>query len=263
MVEGSGYDAAVLQKTINILDDQDIDFFIHWDLKFPIPKIISKYSKIVFIPRIKVYWGNESQIFATKLLLEAVNSSKRNYTYAHLISSNDMPLMKKKYFKNFFKRDLYLGFASNREVNRLSYYYPMTGFSMKHHQILIRFVKLVNALLFVNRLRDKPIHPERGCNWFSINTKFIPEILNYPYFNCFRHGYLADEQYLQTILYRYKPKVLTESDTAMAARYIDWQRGKPYEFTLKDVQELRDVVNTKYAFARKISDPRVIDKVFK
>ena len=48
----------------------------------------------------------------------------------------------------------------------------------------------------------------------------------------------------------------------MAARYIDWQRGTPYVFTKNDVPELKNVVNTKYAFARKVKDPNLINDIF-
>ena len=31
LVMGHGEQSTILQKTIDILDDKDIDFFIHWD----------------------------------------------------------------------------------------------------------------------------------------------------------------------------------------------------------------------------------------
>lgn len=39
MVIGYGQEASVLQKTIEILDDSDIDFYIHWDKRWPLPKL--------------------------------------------------------------------------------------------------------------------------------------------------------------------------------------------------------------------------------
>lgn len=48
----------------------------------------------------------------------------------------------------------------------------------------------------------------------------------------------------------------------MAARYIDWKRGTPYVFTKKDIPELKEKVNTKFAFARKVEDPSLIDSIF-
>lgn len=39
MVLGSGDNSEVLQKTIDHLDDPEIDFFIHWNLKYELPKL--------------------------------------------------------------------------------------------------------------------------------------------------------------------------------------------------------------------------------
>ena len=40
---------AVLQATINHLDDPQIDFYIHWDQRYPLSQLKSSYSKIIFI----------------------------------------------------------------------------------------------------------------------------------------------------------------------------------------------------------------------
>ena len=53
-----------------------------------------------------------------------------------------------------------------------------------------------------------------------------------------------------------KPSHLAEDDNTMAACYIDWDRGQPYTYTMNDVDELQKAINTKYAFARKIKDPK-------
>ena len=52
------------------------------------------------------------------------------------------------------------------------------------------------------------------------------------------------------------------NDNAQAARYIDWKRGTPYIFSAKDIEELKKVKNTKYAFARKVTDSNIIKNVF-
>lgn len=263
MAMGSGNDARVLQKVINHLDDSDIDFFIHWDLKYKIPKLVSQKSHVFFTPRIKVYWGTSTQISAEKILLESVWHYKQRYDYIHLISSNDIPLMTTQYFKEFFNKDLYLGYSPRNEENtqRLSFYYPIDHFNIRDHLNLIRFIKLANTLLHVNRLKKKNIIVEKGTNWFSIRSTFLPIILSYKKMKIFKHSFLGDETFLQTILSNYRPKQLKD-DNEMAARYIDWQRGKPYTFTEKDVLELKKVVNTNFAFARKVKDPNLIDEIF-
>ncbi|RZM15631.1 glycosyltransferase [Lactobacillus delbrueckii] len=49
MVLGYGDNANVLQETIQILDNENIDFFIHWDKKFKKPRLKSSKSKVQFV----------------------------------------------------------------------------------------------------------------------------------------------------------------------------------------------------------------------
>ena len=271
LVMGYGNDAAVLQATINHLDDPQIDFYIHWDQRYPLSQLKSSYSKIIFIKeRQAVYWGTYSQIKAEYCLIKNVANSDLNYDYLHLISSHDIPLMQKEYFKNYFTAPLYLGFVTSSEVDltRISYYHPLIfkNFRSFSGRAYLKGVRFINRLFGINRLNKLPndIKIEKGTNWFSVNAKLIPTILNFPYLSLFQHSYCADELYLQTILSQFKPQdnLLTDNNE-MAARYIDWQRGKPYTFTSKDILELRDVINTKYAFARKVNNPQIIEELFK
>lgn len=263
MVLGYGNDARVLQKVINYFDDSEIDFYIHWDLKYNLPKLKSYQSQIVFIPRIKVYWGTSTSVYAEQKLLKSVWNSKREYEYVHLISSTDIPLMTKQYFKEYFKKDLYLGFSplNKKDSQRLSFYYPIDQLDIREHQKIIHFIKALNIMFHINRLKNHDIVPMKGPNWFSIRSIFLPIILDYNKMDIFKHSFLSDEMYIQTILGMYRPKQL-KNDNEMAARYIDWQRGKPYIFNKKDVVELKQLVNTKYAFTRKVKDPTLIDEIF-
>lgn len=263
MVLGHGNDARVLQRVINYFDDPEIDFYIHWDLKYNLPKLKSYQSHITFTPRIKVHWGTSTQVYAEQQLLKSVWNSKIKYEYIHLISSMDIPLMTKQYFKGYFKKDLYLGFSpiNENDNQRLSFYYPIDQLNIREHKRFIQFIKALNIVLHINRLKKRDIVPMKGPNWFSIRSTFLPIILGYSSMDIFKHTYLSDEMYIQTILGTYRPKQL-KNDNEMAARYIDWQRGKPYIFTKKDVTELRQLVNTKFAFTRKVKDPNLIDEIF-
>jgi len=265
LVIGHGSDASVLQGTIRILDDKDIDFIIHWDKKYPKPKLAAVNSKIFFIKSIEVEWGTFSQIQVEKNLLKYVYNAK-NYDYVHLISSTDMPLMNIKHFKKFFVNDMYLGFKKDGAgcSDRISYYYPDFSVNLRSilGKILIRVTKCFNQLFRVNRLKNWGGCVKKGANWFSMRSIFIPEVLAYD-ISVFQHSYLADEVYLQTILAKYESTIDSYGyDPYDAARYIDWDRGNPYVFTMTDVPELKSVLNTKYAFARKVNDVRLINVVF-
>lgn len=269
MVIGSGSDSVVLQKTINHFDDDEIDFFIHWDQDDKAPVLHSKYSKIVFIKRRKVNWGGSSLVYTERDLMSNVFHFNREYDYVHLISSSDIPLMTKEYFKDYFKDDLYLGFVPKdivlRDIKRLEYYWPTDYINGKEKfgKIILKVSEILNKVLRINRLSNRSIKIGKGCEWFSIKYKFLNEILKYNHMDIFKYTYAADEMYLQTVLNNYK--IISHkgiNDCQMAARYIDWNRGRPYVFGLSDVPELRKLVNTNYAFARKVYDANVMKKIF-
>ena len=269
MVIGHGNNCEILQETINNFDSDSIDFFVHWDKKFPQPTLFAKNSQIMMIENpLNVQWGTDSQIEVEKLLFKVVRKADREYDYVHLISASDMPLMTKDYFIKYFKDDLYLGFTKNIDLKmyrRVSWWYPNNiNYKSYMGSILHAASMLINMIFKVDRLSNySEVVVEKGCNWFSMKASYLDIVLDYDNYDIFKHTFCADEFYVQTILHDYKPKVLFD-DNKMAARYIDWDRGKPYVFkdTDEDIQELKRLVNTKYAFARKIESVEVVRKVF-
>lgn len=265
LVIGYGNSAEILQKSIDILDSYNIDFFIHWDARYNLPQLSSVKSHIFFLKnRVSVKWGSWRQIEAELLLLKAMKRSSQKYDYIHLISSNDIPLMDVNYFEHYFKKDVYLGFDTyiTEEIkHRISYFYP-NNVDFRKHVNIQRFYRYLNILFHINRLKNKNIKVEKGPNWFSIKGKFIDEILNYNN-KIFEHSLCGDEIFLQTILSRFKDCRLNYKDVnEQALRYIDWKRGRPYIFSLNDVEELREKLNTHYAFARKVKDAQVVDRLY-
>lgn len=260
MIMGYGEEAPIVQQTINMLDDEDIDFFIHWDAKYALPKLYSSKSSIYFLKnRISVRWGTYSQIQATIALLR--ESYHGEYEYYHLISSNDGPLVNGKQFKKFFTKEIYLGFDSkvtNKEINRIRYYYP-ENVDFRKHKLVLHLFTLSNYLLRINRLKKyKKLNVKKGTNWFSIRKKYVPEILN-TNMGTFRHGVCADEIFMQTIFSRFENSI----QNGGTARYIDWKKGNPYTFEISDIDWLRRIRKTgKYVFFRKVSDPNLILKLF-
>lgn len=267
MVIGYGNNAKVLQSTINVLDDADIDFFIHWDKRYSFPNLKSKKSRIYFLKnRIAVKWGSGSLIKATVNLMQAVLRNNGNYDYVHLISGSDMPLMTRDYFKNYFNKEVYIGFSSvdEKEVSkRLLYFYP-NNLDFRKSGKIFRIITYLNKLFHVNRLaKYSNLSIEKGPEWFSLREKYIKEILNNN-LDMFYHSDCADELLVPTLLRRFKDEQLKISfdDSEQAARYIDWKRGKPYSFKEEDITELSNKINTHYAFARKINDAKIIQEVF-
>lgn len=252
----------IVQRTISILDDKDIDFYIHWDARHKLPQLYSIKSKIFWVKnRLKVKWGSYTLIQATLKLMKQVHQSSCTYSYIHLISSNDVPLMTANYFKNFFKDDVYLGFrhpVGKKLIERINFYYPHNIDYRKHPFVRRGFI-LLNRILRINRLSKKEkMSLKKGPEWFSIKYEYMLEVLNSNRLNQFKYALCADEMLAQTILSRFDTNCDIEENT-QAARYINWKDGasSPCTLTIEDYPNLKKIINTKYAFARKIEDVKV------
>lgn len=269
MVIGYGNEAPILTQCIKILGDKDIDFFIHWDKRYKLPNLKvnrKNIGKINFIQnRVAVKWGSYSQIEAELILFEAVKK-RNNYDYVHLISANDLPLMTVDYFKSYFSNKDYVGFSSELtqdDINRIAYYYP-NNMDFRKFKYIKRVWDIGNKLLNINRVSKYPhLHLRKGTNWFSMREKRLEEILSFENLSLFRNSFCADELLVQTILSDLGKINTISDDNEQASRYIDWNRGTPYTFNVNDINELKEVVNTKYAFVRKIVDPKIGKEIFK
>lgn len=90
---------------MNLLDDERNDIYVHIDKKADISlfdKFKLKRSRLYFIDRMSVYWGDESQVKAEFALLRAAQSNG-DYDYYHLLSGVDLPLKSQDYIHQFFE----------------------------------------------------------------------------------------------------------------------------------------------------------------
>jgi len=105
----------------------------------------------------------------------------RKYDYVHLISSVNIPLMDVEYFKSFFKKEVYIGFSNDKDIEgRVKYYY-----------------------FFLNLIKGN-------------SSKFLVQKFNL--ISIFRNTFLADELYVQTVLSRFEN---FDDEYISSSRYID------------------------------------------
>lgn len=273
-----------LKCLVKSLDYEEHDIYIHIDKKtkeIPFEKIKSwvHKSNIFFVARTNIHWGGYSQIDATINLLEE-SFSKHRYRYYHLLSGVDMPLSNSKEIYNFFSREYpkefvrFESFSKNNGVNFSNYYkYPMekkylnrikyfylrdfglVKLSRRMTSLINKFIIQIEKLLTINRLKNNDLIFQKGTNWFSVTDEFTCYILKnkkdikkiYRFSNC------ADEVFVQTSLINSKYfKNLYSFDNNSNKRYIDWERGNPYTFTVKDYEELMSVSH-EYLFTRKVT----------
>lgn len=252
---------------VNQLKDPDIEFFLHWDKssQIDIRKYLTQNSlnEINVIEPVHVSWGSSTLVNAQLDLFEAAHKSK--FDYYHLISDKDVALMDPEYFKKFFENSdkEYVGFSKNMKKidERLKYYYPFENFdiSKRKKEFLDKLLCNIQKFFKVNRLKNMFIEIKKGENWCSLTDAAVSALIDRRDFfeNVLKNTTKSDELYIQTVLWNsdvFQEKMndcLDEHDASL--RYIDWNRGQPYEFTDNNYDEISQVFNTKYAFIRKIS----------
>jgi len=275
----------LLAKLITALDDERNDIFVHIDAKvrdfdFEKFKVLPKRSRIYFTPRIGVTWGDFSQVKCELILLAEVDKmqkSGRAYDYVHLISGADLPIKSNDEIHRFFNENAGRQFVhftadnvSESSEGRIKYYHLFRRHRNILTKILAQIALRVQMLFGVNRLKNKNIKVQKGCNWFSITGAFAAYIAqaSKPLEKIFRFSYCGDEVFVQTALLNspFADDVYMKNcgnNHLACARLIDWQRGNPYVFKMQDFDLIK---NSPAMFARKFDmdvDSEIIDKVLK
>lgn len=274
----------IVEKILELLDHERIDFFIHIDKKAKnvnFDRLKSKVAKsdIHFVKRINVKWGNYSLINCELLLLEeAVKHDK--YQYYHLISGVDFPIKSVEYILSFFDKNNgteFVHFFHDGECNknilqRVDKYQIVTSKNDKFIGIINKYLLYFQKKLKISRTSKCKLKFSYGANWFSITNDLVTYILenkkkikkHFNWTSC------ADELFLQTLVYNssfyektyFRKYNLNDDDYHQIFRYIDWNRGNPYIWKVADYNEL---IDSDYLFARKFDlyqDEKIIDYLY-
>jgi len=262
---------------IEMLDYKDNDIFVHMDAKLKnyspaATEKLAKKSRVFHTERTSVTWGGYSQINSELVLLKKATETGK-YEYYHLLSGEDLPLMKPDEMHAFFaenKGKEFLEFFKNNTdcVERVRYWYPFQEILGKR---IPHFTKLFALIQKPFCRRNKDVSFYRGTNWFSITDSFARYAVSKEEWikRTFRKTWCCDEVFLHTLLKNsdfskniYCDKRSKNSwKNSCCMRYIDWERGAPYTFRLEDYDEL---INSGMAFARKFDakvDAAIIDKL--
>lgn len=276
----------LLKKLIVLLDDERNDIYIHVDQKvkdFTPEEFegLTEKSNIFFTKRTSVTWGGYSQINCELILLKS--AVKRKYAYYHLISGVDLPLMTQNEIHTFFSEHPgveIVGFE-NPEIkpSYLSRFQQYHFFQDKvgRTRSPLYYSEAVSLRLQeklgVNRTRKfiRKYHVntfQKGTNWFSITHDLAEYVLSKEkeIHDMFQNTFCCDEIFLQTIVANspFKDKLFYKGFGSYLStmRYVDWTRGSPYTFQLKDYDEL---MASKCFFARKFDlnvDRDIVEKIY-
>ncbi len=256
----------VLAQLVSTLDDDRNDFFIHIDAKsdFEImtKNICSQKSKLFFVNRHDIRWGDISQLETEfELFTFALKSGK--YDYFHLLSGVDLPIKRLDYICNFFENNAGKEFVevnsdSNTIKNELYNKCLCYNFFAKHLKgdfgfffRAFRFL-LCKIQRFFKIQRHYPFLLYKGSNWVSISLGFCEYLvsLKEEILKNFKYTCCADEIFLQSVLMSspFKDNIYVGGNL----RFIDWHEGNssPKTFTVEDFDNIR---NSTSLFARKFN----------
>lgn len=277
----------VLTKSIELLDDERNDIFLHCDTKMGdisawYNELSSKLkSKLLLINRSNVYWGDYSYTAVIMRLLEsAVLYGK--YDYYHLITGTSLPIKSQDFIHSFFDADkdkkLYFHINCGFEKviqDRCKAYYPFINTNAFRKYKALKALSLMigkfQILIGINRLRHSELNPVyNGWGWFSIPEDFAryciakQDVIK----KTFRYTLAADEVWIHTVamhspfidrIYGYNGN----DDAVDASKHLqDWKRGKPYIFTKDD---FAFIMESKAFWARKFDerkDKDIVDAIY-
>ena len=112
-----------LERLISRLDDEDVKFFVHIDVKTNIEpfKYLQKENVIFLEDRVDVVWGDFSIVQAT------LNAMKRIVThttqgYTILLSGQDYPIKSKKEIKEYFSKNQGFDFINDTNIKEANWH---------------------------------------------------------------------------------------------------------------------------------------------
>ncbi|MBQ8500937.1 MAG: glycosyl transferase [Bacteroides sp.] len=259
----------VLKVLLSMLDDERNDIYLHIDkraeeLYMKFFSFQMKRGKLYLLKnRMKVYWGDISQVEVEYLLFE-VAFAKGNYVYYHLLSGVDLPIKSQDYIHSFFNQHKGKEFVSfwqdakhERDLQRKTGRYYLFTKQLKNKQEFYHHVTafIRNIVLAIQKVvgykRKSDFDFKKGSQWVSITNEFCSYLIDKKksILKVLQFTLCPDEIFVQTILWNspFKKHIYSEKDNM---RKIDWMRGNPYVWHNKDWEELQ---KTEELFARKFS----------
>lgn len=279
----------LLEKLITLLDDARNDIYIHIDKNVKLVnlehfKTFAKSSDVFFLERLDGSWGTPG-LLDIQLEFYKTATKKCPYQYYHLLSGVCLPLKTQNEIHAFFDQNQgkeFVHFVSRPPVEEYIYKrYSLYHFFLRYVRGNKIFQKAllgvigekisvaIQQLLRIDRQFDIKDILSYGSNWSSVThdlalytVAHIEEAKKRT-----RYTFAPDECVLQTLVYqsKYKDKLYCmdyNDDYTSNQRYIDWKRGNPYVWTIKDYDEL---MNSGYLFARKFDlsvDREIIERIY-
>lgn len=280
-----------LKMLVEVLDNDRTDIFIHIDIRsgfsdFDSIKNKAKKSYIDIFSTRAIYWGDYSQTQCEIDLLEKAHNHDK-YMFYHLISNADFPTDTQEKILSFFDKNAGKEFISFRfpknawpfknkpYTTEHKYYHVLTKYLRTSHHFRDRLVYLIEYFCVfiqficrVDRIKGEFISA-KGSQWWSITNEFAEYVLSKKDWldKHFMKARSGDEAWPAILVYnsKFRDNLFDKNyDCSNNAnqRYIDWERGFPYTFTIEDYDE---IVNSGFPFVRKVNmhtDNGLVEKLY-
>lgn len=268
-------DLPMLEALVSCLDDERNDLYIHVDSKWqsfsPQGLRCHKAGLVILPQRLDVRWGHTSLMEAELLLMQTAYQSGNSYSYYHVRSGVDLPLVSQDELHTFFEQHQGYEFvplweydsAMSDAAYKAERYHLGTRYERNRWP---RWVDLLvarlrrhasNALSSLLPRRNTDIRLVKGTNWVSITHALVGAILEQT--GEIKHRYRltrnCDEIFVATFVVNspFAPAVYRLSDgTSYDPTYVEWTPHTPSPDTLT-MASLERMLISGALFARKFS----------
>ena len=268
-----------LNKLIEQIDNDRTDIIIHIDSKTPKFEVtnVSK-SRVFMIPSMRTNWGGYSLVECELRLIEKALKIN-DYSFIHLLSGQDLLIKPIDHILSFFDEHIDYNFVhfdkpedSLKRNERIKYYYLFQEYKNRSRKtiwsVLDRGIIEIQKRIGIDRRRHFQGEFKAGSQWWSIKQDLAEYIVSKrDYIKKHFMFTMSDEMFVQTLVYNspfYDTLFMGElNDQHANQRLIDFERGHPYLWTIKDVEE---IMRSDLLFARKfdeVIDSEVIDVITK
>jgi len=260
-----------LKRLIKRLQHPEADFYLYIDLKTEIGpfQIFSEMPNVYFIKnRIKIYWGEYSQVQSTLYGMKEILATGKNYDFINFLSGSDYPLQTPEKLHKFLGDSKGIAFMEYYDIDTVwqeakprIHNYHLGRFRMKG---IYTIQKILNGITPARTL-PMDMRAVGRSSWFTLPVECVEYILGFldkhpSVERYFKFVWGSDEIILQTILYNSPLKDRMRNDNL---RYIDWSE-KGVNPKLLTIAEKDKIINSKKFFARKFNvqiDSRILDHI--
>lgn len=237
-----------------------------------IKKGLNDLDNVVYLRRHKCYWGDFGHVRATIKAINYLFNNQIDFDYFFVLTGQDYPIKSSEYI-NKFLADIacsYMDFFAlpnkmwSDGMDRVEKLH--INIRGKHYIVPGKPSKLIIQLLpKVSLFNKSGFSFYGGSSYFTLSRKHAKYVYDYlkfnpGYINFFKHTYISDEIFFQTLLLNseYKQEIVNNN-----LRLIDWSGPDEYPtiFKANDFAKLR---HSKALFARKFDttkDSKVLDMI--